>query len=130
MPTVMIVDDEELIRNMIRKSLIRTGYKVIEAVNGKEAMELVANEKIDLVIADLVMPEKGGLELIMELNNNYPNIKKIAISGKIPVDNESISGLTDEFGVEAVYSKPFEIFDLLKVIKSIVPITDSDPKDE
>ena len=130
MPTVMIVDDEELIRNMIRKSLIRTGYEVIEAVNGKEAMELVANHKIDLVIADLVMPEKGGLELIMELNNNYPNIKKIAISGKIPVDNESISGLTDEFGVEAVFSKPFEIFDLLKVIKSIVPITDSDPKDE
>jgi len=130
MPTVMIVDDEELIRNMIRKSLIRTGYEVIEAVNGKEAMELVANHKIDLVIADLVMPEKGGLELIMELNNNYPNIKKIAISGKIPVENESISGLTDEFGVEAVFSKPFEIFDLLKVIKSIVPITDSDPKDE
>ena len=130
MPIVMIVDDEELIRNMIRKSLTRTGYEVIEAVNGKEAMELVANHKIDLVIADLVMPEKGGLELIMELNNNYPNIKKIAISGKIPVDNDSISGLTVEFGVEAVFSKPFEIFDLLKVIKSIVPVTGSNPKEK
>jgi len=122
MPTVMIVDDEEIVRNIIGKSLIRTGYKVLEAVNGKNAMEFVRKEDIDLIIADLVMPEQGGLELIMELNNNYPDIKKIAISGKIPVDNESISGLTEEFGVEAIFSKPVEIFDLLKVVKSLVPI--------
>lgn len=125
MPTVMIVDDEELIRTMIQKSLIRTGYQVLEAENGKKAMQLVAEENVDLVIADLVMPEKGGLELIMELNNNYPDIKKIAISGKIPVENESIHGLTEEFGVEAVFPKPLEIFDLLKVIKSLIPITNS-----
>ncbi|MEA1912104.1 MAG: response regulator [Spirochaetota bacterium] len=123
MPTVMIVDDEELIRSMIRKSLIRTGYKVIEADNGDKAMELVKTEDLDLIIADLVMPEKGGLELIMELNNNYPDIKKIAISGKIPVENESISGLVEDFDVKAVFSKPFEIFDLLKVVKSLIPIT-------
>ncbi|MCK5153676.1 MAG: response regulator [Spirochaetales bacterium] len=122
MPTVMIVDDEELIRNMIHKSLLRIGYKVLEAENGKKAMKLVAEENIDLIIADLVMPEKGGLELIMELNTNYPDIKKIAISGKIPVENESIHGLTEEFGVEAVFSKPLEIFDLLKVVKSLVPV--------
>lgn len=125
MPTVMIVDDEELIRSLIKKSLLRTGYNVLEAENGKKAMQLVAEENIDLIIADLVMPEKGGLELIMELNNNYPNIKKIAISGKIPVGNESIQGLTEEFGVKAVFSKPLEIFDLLKVIKSLVPTPDS-----
>jgi len=125
MPTILIVDDDELIRTMMHKSLIRTGYKVLEAENGKKAMELVADKKIDLIIADLVMPEKGGLELIMELNKNYPDIKKIAISGKIPVENESIHGLTEEFGVEAVFSKPLELFDLLAVIKSLVPVTNS-----
>ena len=123
MPTVMIVDDEELIRSMIQKSLLRIGYKVLEAENGKKAMKLVTEENIDLIIADLVMPEKGGLELIMELNNNYPDIKKIAISGKLPIENESIHGLTEEFGVEAVFSKPLEIFDLLKVVKSLIPVT-------
>ncbi|RKX85500.1 MAG: response regulator [Spirochaetes bacterium] len=124
MPTVMIVDDEESIRTMIQKSLLRSGYRVLEAENGKKAMQLVEEQDIDLIIADLVMPEKGGLELIMELSNNYPNIKKIAISGKLPIENESISGLTEDFGVKAVFSKPFEIFDLLKVIKSLVPVTD------
>lgn len=122
MPTVMIVDDEELIRNMIQKSLIRTGYKVLEAENGKKAMLLVENETVDLIIADLVMPEKGGLELIMELNINYPDIKKIAISGKLPLRNSSIHGLTEEFGVDAVFAKPMEIFDLLKVVKALVPV--------
>ena len=125
MPTVMIVDDEESIRNMIHKSLNKTGYNVIEAENGKQAMEFVIKQKIDLIIADLVMPEKGGLELIMELDNNYPDIKKIAISGKIPVENESITGLTEEFGVEAVFSKPLELFDLLKIVKSLVPVIES-----
>ena len=125
MPTVMIVDDEELIRSLIEKSLTRIGYKVIEATNGKEAMRLIQRSNVDLVIADMVMPEKGGLELIMELKPLYPNIKKIAISGKLPTENESLTGLADGFGVDAVFSKPFEIFDLLKVVKSLVPISDS-----
>ena len=88
MPTVLIVDDEELIRNLIRKSLTRIGYKVIEAENGIEAIELLKGKSIDLLISDLVMPRKGGLEVIMEINNIYPNLKKIDISGKLPTKNE------------------------------------------
>ena len=126
MPTVMIVDDEELIRSMIRKSLIRIGYEVIEADNGIEAMQLLKGNSVELLIADLVMPKKGGLELIMEVSLVYPNLKKIAISGKLPTENESITELTDSFGVDAIFSKPFEIFDLLKIIKSLVPISNSD----
>ena len=130
MPTVMIVDDEELIRSLIKKSLIRIGYKVIEAGNGREAIQLIQRSHVDLVIADLVMPEKGGLELIMELKPLFPNIKKIAISGKLPTENESLTGIADGFGVDAVFSKPFEIFDLLKVIKSLVPISDSSAEEK
>ena len=89
-------------------------------------MQLVQEENIKLVIADLVMPEKGGLELIMELKTLYPDIKKIAISGRLPTENESLTGLAEGFGVDAVFAKPFEIFDLLNVIKSLVPISDSD----
>ena len=123
MPTVLIVDDEELIRSLIRKSLVRTGYEVIEADNGIEAMKLLKGNNVKLLIADLVMPKKGGLELIMEVNSDYPNLKRIAISGKLPTNNESITELTDNFGVDAVFSKPFEIFNLLKVVKSLLPIS-------
>jgi len=129
MPTVMIVDDEELIRSMIRKSLIRIGYNVLEAENGNEAMKMVGTEHIDMIISDLVMPEKGGIELMMELKNIFPNIKKIAISGKLPTENEAITGLTERFNVDAVFSKPFELFDLLEVVKKLVPFADSLVKD-
>ncbi len=125
MPTVMIVDDEELIRSMIRKSLIRIGYNVLEAENGNEAMKIVGTEHIDMIISDLVMPEKGGIELMMELKNLFPNIKKIAISGKLPTENKSISDLAERFNVDAVFSKPFELFDLLKVVKKLVPAAGS-----
>jgi two-component system, chemotaxis family, chemotaxis protein CheY len=123
MPNIIIVDDEELIRSLLRKSLVRLGYKVIEAENGITALEMINEEKIDLIISDLVMPEKGGIELLMELNNLFPDIKKIAISGKLPTDNQALSDLAERFGVDAVFSKPFEIFDLLKVIKSLVPVS-------
>jgi len=129
MPTIMIVDDEELIRSMIQKSLIRVGYNVLEANNGNEAMRIVGKEHIDMIISDLVMPKKGGLELMMELKNIFPNIKKIAISGKLPTENESITDLADRFNVDAVLSKPFELFDLLKVVKELVPLADSSAKD-
>ncbi len=126
MPTVMIVDDEKIIRNLIRKSLMRTGYKVIEAENGMEATELLKEKSIELIIVDLVMPKKGGIELIMEINTTYPNLKKIVISGKLPTDSDSITELTDGFRVDAVFSKPFEIFDMLKTVKSLVPVSNSD----
>jgi len=122
MPTVMIVDDEELIRSMIRKSLIRIGFNVLEAENGNEAMKMVGTEHIDMIISDLVMPEKGGFELMMELKHIFPNIKKIAISGKLPTENVSITDLAERFNVDAVFSKPFELFNLLKVVKKLVPI--------
>jgi CheY-like chemotaxis protein len=125
MPTIMVVDDEELIRSMIRKSLVRIGYEVIEAENGKDALQLIKNNRIDLIISDLVMPEKGGIELLMELNRILPDIRKIAISGKLPTDQESISDLTDRFNVDAVFSKPFELFDILKVVKTLVPVLSS-----
>ena len=124
MATVMIVDDEELIRSMIRKSLIRIGYNVLEAENGIKAMEIVGKEHIDMIISDLVMPEKGGIELMIELKNIFPNIKKIAISGKLPTENTSISDLAERFNVDAVFSKPFELFDLLKTVQALVPATE------
>ena len=124
MPKVMIVDDEEMIRVMIKKSLIRVGYDVIEAENGTEAWDLIQEHHIDLIIVDLVMPKKGGLELLIEMKTLYPDMKKIAISGKLPTENISISGLAERFDVNAVFPKPFEMFDLLKVVKSLVPVAE------
>lgn len=122
MAAILIVDDDELMRKMIGKSLVRIGYEITEASNGKEALEYLGRQIFDLIIIDLVMPEKGGIETIIDINRMYPLIKRIAISGKVETSNDSIQELVKRFRVDAVFAKPFEIFDLLEKIESLVPI--------
>jgi len=119
---VLIVDDDELMRKMIGKSLVRTGYEITEASNGKEALECLGRQIFDLIIIDLVMPEKGGIETIIDIHRMYPLIKRIAISGKVETSNDSIQELIKQFNVDAIFANPFEIFDLLEKIESLVPL--------
>lgn len=122
MAAILIVDDDELMRKMIGKSLVRTGYEIAEASNGKEALECLSKQIFDLIVIDIVMPEKGGIETIMDIHRMYPLIKRIAISGKVKTSNDSIQELAKQFNVDAVFAKPFEIFDLLEKIESLVPV--------
>ncbi len=122
MAAVLIVDDDELMRKMIGKSLVRIGYEITEASNGKEALECLGRQIFDLIIIDLIMPEKGGIETIIDIHRMYPLIKRIAISGKVETSNDSIQELAKRFKVDAVFAKPFEIFDLLEKIESLVPL--------
>ena len=122
MAAILIVDDEELMRKMIAKSLLRLGYKISEAGNGLEALDLLKKHPFDLIIMDLIMPEKGGIETLIDLNRLYPSIKRIAISGKVETSLDSIQELAQQFNIDAVFAKPFEIFDLLEKIEALVPL--------
>ena len=128
MATVLIVDDEELMRKLIGKSLLRLGYEIEEATNGIEALTCLENEPFDLIIMDLIMPGKGGIETLIEIHHMYPFIKRIAISGKVETQNDSIQELVKQFNVDAVFAKPFEIFDLLEKIEELVPLHHSKGK--
>ncbi len=122
MPDILIVDDEELMRKMIAKSLLRLGYRINEAGDGFEALALLEKQPFDLIIMDLIMPGKGGIETLIDLHQMYPSMKRIAISGKVETSNDSIQELAKQFNVDAVFAKPFEIFDLLKKIEQLVPL--------
>lgn len=81
-PSVLLVDDSELVRSVLTKLLGARGYRVIEAANGREGLEMFASTRPDLVITDLQMPEMDGLTFIAELNDRYINIPVIVISGE------------------------------------------------
>lgn len=81
MTRILLVDDDESLRKMLRITLAKMGYHVIEAANGNEALRLCQVEIPDLVLTDLIMPEKEGLETITELRRLYPGLKIIAMSG-------------------------------------------------
>ncbi|MDH5396297.1 MAG: response regulator, partial [Gammaproteobacteria bacterium] len=81
MANVMVVDDEESVRKLFKDILSDSGHVIIEAANGEEAVEVIKEMSVDLVVTDLVMPEKSGLELIMDIAENHPGMPIIAISG-------------------------------------------------
>ncbi len=122
MGTILIVDDDSSIRKMISKGLVRLGYRPLEAENGLKALEVLRENDISAVIMDLIMPEKGGIETLMEIHDQYPDIKLIAISGKVETDSDSIHGIVDQFGIDTIFAKPFEIFDLLKAVQELSPL--------
>lgn len=120
MAQILIVDDEIYIRELIRKALNTHGHSVIEAENGHEALKSLHEHKIDIVIIDLVMPQKGGLETLMEIRDYNPELKIIIISGKIETSSDSIQMLATQFNVEAVLAKPFDIDEMLKTVGGLL----------
>ena len=81
MARILLIDDDDTVRTMLRLTLVHFGHTVIEARDGKEGLELFQDANVDLLITDIVMPEKEGLEVLMELRKKHPPVKIIAISG-------------------------------------------------
>lgn len=120
MSGILIVEDEKEIREMLKISLKRHKYTVLEAVDGKDAILHFKPSMTDLVITDLIMPDEDGLKVIMKLRELKPSIKIIAISGGGKVGPGSYLNLAKALGADAVFSKPFSINELIAKIKLLL----------
>ncbi len=117
MSNILVVDDEPLICEMLEIFLSRAGHTVAIASDGAQAMERAKDLSIDLVVADIVMPEKDGLETISELRRMYPDIKIIAISGGSRIGNFDFLAMAEKLGADASFYKPLDNDKLLKTIE-------------
>ena len=81
MVKVLVADDEDMVRMVVKQTLAKAGIDVIEASNGREALEMQANDPADVVITDIIMPEQEGIETIVQLRKDYPDLPIIAMSG-------------------------------------------------
>lgn len=115
MKQILVVDDDAQIRSMLRTALEDEGYNVLEARDGKEAISHLIGLTIELVITDIVMPEKEGLETIMEMRRDSPDIKIIAISGL-----KQYLDIAKVLGADYVYSKPFSILHLVDKVNELL----------
>jgi CheY-like chemotaxis protein len=120
MPGVLIVEDDKELREMLKMSLLRSGFTVLEAGNGKEAITHFKPSLTDLVVTDLIMPEEDGLKVVIKLRELKPSIKIIAISGGGKVGPGSYLNLAKALGADAIYSKPFSINDLTAKIEQLL----------
>jgi CheY-like chemotaxis protein len=118
---ILLVEDEESVRFVLSKSLSRKGYRVVEALNGSEALEILdRGEPIDLMITDVVMPEIGGFELVSRVAREHPEVRVLFMSGYTQSDG-GIDGhrlldpgthfLHKPFSTEALGEKVREILD-------------------
>jgi len=117
---ILIVDDEDQMRSMLRQMLKSPGYEISEASNGKIALRLCKDRQTDLIITDLIMPEKEGIETIVEIKRSFPEIKIIAISGGGQNDPETYLELAKKLGAERTLAKPFEMKELLKTVEDLL----------
>ncbi len=115
MATILIIDDEERIRALLRTTLEGAGYEVTEAPNGRIGLELYRHRPPDLVITDILMPELNGLDLILELTRAFINVKVIAISGA--PDTQNTLDAAKLLGVRHTLHKPFSMAALLKTVQ-------------
>ncbi len=120
MATILVADDDELLARMLEKALLRAGHQVIRAANGNEALRLYDPAKVDLVLTDLIMPEKEGLELIMSLRKANKAIKIIAMSGGGRSGPENYLPIAKQMGAKAVLKKPFSIELLQQTVSEVL----------
>ena len=120
MKTILIIDDDEDFRGFLKDSLESNGYNVITAVNGCEAINIFKKDCTDLVITDMIMPEKEGLETIMEIKRLCKDTKIIAISGGGLLDAGSYLDMAKRAGVLSTLKKPFRREQLLETVHEVL----------
>lgn len=113
---ILIVDDNLMVRKLIRNIFAQDDYDIEEAENGLEGLELIRRNPVDLVITDIIMPKMEGIELIMHLRRDFPKIKIIAISGGKPY----YLYMAKKLGIEKVFTKPLNLHEFLKAVKKII----------
>lgn len=119
--TILIVDDEVLIRNVIKEYLLNEGYKVLEAKDGFDALRVISNNKVDLIVLDIMMPKMDGFTCLSEIRKTK-NIPVIMLSAR----KEEIDKLNSfDLGVDDYVTKPFSPKELVARVKAHLKRTTS-----
>ena len=121
MAKILIIDDDNQFRVMLRIMLENAGYKDIEeAENGHTGMKLIRNGNFDLVITDIIMPDKEGIETIMEIRKDFPAIKIIAMSGGGKISADSYLVMAGHLGAGRTLTKPFQYSELVEAVRELL----------
>ncbi|MFC1467178.1 response regulator [Verrucomicrobiota bacterium] len=119
MKRILVIDDEPEIRELLKDKLERSGYEVAIASNGSEGVKIFRKNPADLIVTDIIMPEKEGVEVIQEMQSEYPNVKIIAISGGGQhTSMQFCLKLAKSLGAVHTFTKPFRLADIVEVIRN------------
>jgi CheY-like chemotaxis protein len=118
MERILIIDDEPQIRSMLRLMLERDGYEVAEAPDGIEGIRVYRQNPADLIITDLIMPNKDGIGMIIDLKKEFPDVKIIAMSGGGLNKPEGYLKGAKKLGASCTLTKPIDREEMLRAVKN------------
>jgi CheY-like chemotaxis protein len=117
MALVLVVDDEEPIRDILREALENAGHQVLTANDGRDALRVYLAQRPDVVITDIIMPRRSGIDLVIELGRLSPRPRVIAISG---VTGKDFLDAAREANVARTFVKPFDVMEVVRVVGQLV----------
>lgn len=123
MAVILVAEDDDDLRMMIKESLERRRHTVIEAGNGREAMNKFNSSVTDIVIVDLLMPEQDGIGMIIDLRKIKPDVKIVAISGGGKIGPSKYLEVAETLGADAVFAKPFSLKGFIDEIEKLAAVT-------
>ena len=123
--TILVVDDEDMVRAQISASLELDGFQVAQAANGNEALAWLHQNTAAVMVTDILMPTKDGIETIRDARRLYPSLKIIATSGGIRANAVDVLETARQIGADRVLCKPFGRTQLLALLRELLPPSDT-----
>ncbi|RMH08386.1 MAG: response regulator [Nitrospirae bacterium] len=120
MASILLIEDDEQLRRLLREVLERAGYQIREAPNGQEGIRSYRMQPADLIICDLAMPGKGGIQTLQELLPEFPSLKAIMMSGFTQQFGATSRVLTSQLGVSCILAKPFDLSHMLELVEQLL----------
>jgi len=127
MALILVIDDSEVMRALVRRMLERDDHSVIEAQDGEVGLYLFTSCAPDLVVTDLIMPNKEGIETIKEMRRMRPDARIIAMSGSIDVTGGLYLRVASKLGADEVLEKPFQPAQLLRAVDRLLGAVPAPP---
>jgi CheY-like chemotaxis protein len=119
MPRILLIDDEASFRDVLKVSLEQMGHSVVAAKDGREGVECYTGGSFDVVITDLIMPDKEGIETIIDIRKLNPEVKIIAMSGGGRVTSVDYLKIARQVGANQILTKPFSYDDIQAAIEQL-----------
>ncbi len=120
MAVILVIDDEPKIRQTVSAFLTQAGHEVLEARDGAQGLRLCRTADVEVVITDIVMPGKEGIETIRELRRERPDIRIIAMSEGGARNNSAYLEFAQRLGADEVIAKPFRADDLIALLHRLI----------
>jgi DNA-binding NtrC family response regulator len=118
MAHILVIDDNPEFRDILRAHLVANGHQVVMAENGERGLDVLERGDIDMVLTDILMPQRDGVEVLRECKKRWPALPVIAISGGGWIGAGELLGMAERLGADQVLQKPVRRDDLIRAVDS------------